>query len=635
MNSPHPIDPQQAVSAVPNKRGKTAFKNKAKNKGAKRRRKSGFVSTLTNGIFLANLLGLLILLIGATTLNQFSTALIDAKTENLRSQTQLIANLIGDQATGFGAVGALDEEAARRIMRRMDVPPKVRVRLFNADGRLVSDSEVMDADIEIDTLDPITVEVLPPISTEESEGPLAYSGAYSGANAGTYSSSSSDAYSSPPAKRSAYGVRPKTKHIPFYLKLQYWVEAKVQTLPWAVNHRQKLQRQEHRDIKAALAGNVAAGESYEEDQRLVSVAMPIKPVQGIVGAVMFETRDIDAILAQQRQGLFPLILVALATSLLSSLALVLFIAVPVRRLARAADRVLRSHADANVIPDLSARRDEIGDLSLVLRDMTSGLYERIDDIANFAADVAHEIKNPLTSLRSASESLRLAKTKKDREKMLDIIESDVARMDRLVTDISKASRMDAALARETPQPLDVREFLQNMVLFYNQTQPKKGTKNYKDVKITLSDNAPSDLVLQKNDLPNIEATNIMVGALENSLGQVVRNIIDNALTFSPKSGGSITIATMINPDDDTMVDIFIDDEGPGIPADNLDTIFDRFYTQRPKGAAFGNHSGLGLAICRQIMDAHKGTIRAENRTDDSGKIIGARFVATLPILSSS
>lgn len=625
MNSPHPIDPQQAVLAVPNKRGKAAFKNK----GAKRRRKSGFVSTLTNGIFLANLLGLLILLIGATTLNQFSTALIDAKAENLRSQTQLIANLIGDQATGLGAVGALDEEAARRIMRRMDVPPKVRVRLFNADGRLVSDSEVMDADIEIDTLDPITVEVLPPIESAKSEDTIAYSGVSSDINSETSVSPS------PPAKRSAFGVRPKTKHIPFYLKLQYWVEAKFQALPWAVNHRQKLQRQESRDIKAALAGKVAAGESYEGDQRLVSVAMPIKPVQGIVGAVMFETRDIDAILAQQRQGLFPLILVALATSLLSSLALVLFIAVPVRRLARAAERVMRSHADAKVIPDLSARRDEIGDLSLILRDMTSGLYERIDDIANFAADVAHEIKNPLTSLRSASESLRLAKTKKDRDKMLDIIENDVARMDRLVSDISKASRMDAALARETPQPLDVREFLQNMVLFYNQTQPKKGTKNYKDVKITLSDNAPSDLVLQKSDQINIGPTNIMVGALENSLGQVVRNIIDNALTFSPKSGGSITIATMINPDDDAMVDIFIDDDGPGIPADNLDTIFDRFYTQRPKGAAFGNHSGLGLAICRQIMDAHKGTIRAENRTDDSGKIIGARFVATLPILSSS
>ncbi|MEL6686525.1 MAG: HAMP domain-containing sensor histidine kinase, partial [Pseudomonadota bacterium] len=296
---------------------------------------------------------------------------------------------------------------------------------------------------------------------------------------------------------------------------------------------------------------------------------------------------------------------ALLMALLSSLALILFITIPMRRLARSADRVARNPQDYDSIPDLSYRRDEIGDLSVVIRDMTRGLYMRVDDIANFAADVAHEIKNPLTSLRSASDTLRVAKTDEDREKLIAIIQQDVSRMSRLITDISDASKVDANLARDTAQILDVGEIVANIVTFYEQTQAD-GNLTIKDV---------SDL-----------SEPAFIRAFETPFAQVLRNLIDNAVTFSPENGTVRVGATAT----DSHVTITVSDEGPGIPEDNLETVFDRFYTERPSGATFGSHSGLGLAICRQIMTAHKGRIWADNLTDEDGNRLGAQFTVELP-----
>jgi len=292
---------------------------------------------------------------------------------------------------------------------------------------------------------------------------------------------------------------------------------------------------------------------------------------------------------------------------LTSFGLTLFISLPMRRLARAAEIVTRSAKKRDAIPDLSNRRDEIGDLSLVLRDMTEGLYNRIDDIANFAADVAHEIKNPLTSLRSASDTLRVAKTKEQREKLIDIIQQDVSRMDRLISDISKASKVDANLARETAKTLDVGEIAENIVQFYQQTRSKEGTEV-----INASEIDP--------DSP------VYIRAYETPFAQVLRNLIDNALTFSPETGRVLVTARK----EGARVIFTVEDDGPGIPKDNLETVFERFYTQRPKGASFGSHSGLGLAICRQIITAHRGTIHAENRVNVAGEVKGARFTVNVP-----
>ncbi|MBL4871357.1 MAG: stimulus-sensing domain-containing protein, partial [Robiginitomaculum sp.] len=505
--------------------------------------------------------------------------LIIAKTENLKSQTRLIANLLGDQATGLGAVAVLDEEAARRILRRIDVPPKARVRLYNTNGVLVSDSKSFDNSIETGILAPVLSD-----NTDDRAGQEAQS--------------------------------------KWWIHLQNKIDKAINNLPIYKNHRRSLQRHLESDVRAALSGDIFAGAQYEQDELIVSVALPIKPVQKVLGAIVFETRDVDTILASQRQGLTPIILIAILASILSSLALTLFIALPIRKLARAAEQVLRSTKKGDVIPDLSVRGDEIGDLSLVLRDMTSGLYDRIDDIANFASDVAHEIKNPLTSLRSASETLRIAKTKSQRDKMIDIIQNDVARMARLITDISKASRMDANLARSPSEPLDINMFLKNIADFYMQTRREHG--------IDILHNTPSAIQFGENH------DKLIVHALENPLGQVLRNLIDNALTFSPKDkNASIKLtASRGNNYDEGYAVIWVDDNGPGIAPEDMSEIFERFYTQRPKGAAFGHHSGLGLAICKQIMQAHKGSIEVENRADPSGNVSGARFVLRLPLVLS-
>lgn len=524
-------------------------------------------STLTRMIFLANLLGLIILIAGALTLNQFSRGLINAKIDNLHSQTRLITNLIGDQATGVEVTPQLDKNEARRIIARIDVPDKARIRLYDKNGTIVADSNRLDSSVEVGQLDPV-INYLGPLKRKE----------------------------------------------PWWVTLQSWSDEWVNS--WRVfrKNRENKQRFLERDVKSALLGKTVSGEQYEGRKLIVAVAMPVKRVEDIQGVLVFETHDVDTILASQRQGLTPIILIAILASVLSALSLTLFIALPIRRLARAAEQVVRSSDKRDIIPDLSERRDEIGDLSIVLREMTDGLYTRIDDIAKFAADVAHEIKNPLTSLRSASETLRGSKTKERRDKLIDIIEKDVSRMDRLITDISKASRMDAALAKEKLVSMDLHIFLSDIADFYTQTRREVTV----DVVHTTQQDKDNPVVIQ---------------ALENSLGQVLRNLIDNALTFSPDDK---TASVRLSYDrgegeNEGAAIVYIDDDGPGIPKDDLDMIFDRFYTQRPKGAAFGDHSGLGLAICRQIMSAHGGTINASNRTDNTGKVIGARFTLTLPL----
>ncbi len=538
----------------------------------KRRRVHGvrrfiMFSTLARMIFLANLLGLIILIVGALTLNQFSRGLINAKIDNLNSQSRLIANLIGDQATGLGVTPMLDEIQARKIIARIDVPDKARIRLYDRNASLVADSNRLDNSVEVGQLDPV-VNYLEAIERKE----------------------------------------------PWWVRLQSWSDAWVNN--WRVfrKNREEKQRFLQSDIKSALLGNTVSGEQYEGKKLIVAVAIPVKRVEDIQGVLVFETHDVGTILASQRQGLTPIILIAIMASILSALSLTLFIALPIRRLARAAEQVVRSSDKRDIIPDLSGRRDEIGDLSIILREMTEGLYTRIDDIAKFAADVAHEIKNPLTSLRSASETLRGSKTKERRNKLIDIIEQDVARMDRLISDISKASRMDAALAKENLSPMVLHKFLSDITDFYTQTRRE----------VTV------DVVLKtsKNDI-----NPIIIHALENSLGQVLRNLIDNALTFSPNDKiASVRLSyAQIDNENGATVNVNIDDDGPGIPKDDLEMIFQRFYTQRPKGAAFGDHSGLGLAICRQIMTAHGGTILATNRVDSSGAVSGARFTLSLPI----
>jgi two-component system sensor histidine kinase ChvG len=282
----------------------------------------------------------------------------------------------------------------------------------------------------------------------------------------------------------------------------------------------------------------------------------------------------------------------------------------VRRLADGAERVRRRIRSRIEIPDFTRRRDEIGHLSGALRDMTSALYTRIEAIESFAADVAHELRNPLTSLRSAVETLPLAKTEESRKRLLEVIEHDVKRLDRLITDISDASRLDAELQRQEASPVDLAKMLDALVKAANEVRTD-------EVSVTLRFEGALD--------------GFKVPGHDSRLGQVVSNLLDNARSFSPP-GSAVRITCRRVKD---MVEIIVDDDGPGIAADALDKIFERFYTDRPN-QSFGQNSGLGLSITKQIIEAHGGTVRAENRTMPATKpgaepkVLGARFVVALP-----
>jgi two-component system sensor histidine kinase ChvG len=288
------------------------------------------------------------------------------------------------------------------------------------------------------------------------------------------------------------------------------------------------------------------------------------------------------------------------------------IAGPVRRLADAAERVRRGIKSRQEIPDFTSRSDEIGHLSGALRDMTRALYNRIDAIESFAADVAHEIKNPLTTLRSAVETMPLAKTEDSRKRLLSVIQHDVRRLDRLISDISDASRLDAELARSEGEPVDLSKLLQAVVSVANDRRHEH------------------DPIVELTVEPHRSGRDAFVVLGHDSrLGQVVNNLLDNARSFSPPDATVRVRLRRVRGE----IEIVVEDDGPGIPPHAIERIFDRFYTDRPE-AGFGQNSGLGLSISRQIMEAHRGTIVAENRIagmDEDGepKRIGARFIVRL------
>jgi two-component system sensor histidine kinase ChvG len=294
----------------------------------------------------------------------------------------------------------------------------------------------------------------------------------------------------------------------------------------------------------------------------------------------------------------------------------------VRRLAEAAERVRWGTKSRQEIPDFTNRSDEIGHLSGALRDMTKALYNRIDAIESFAADVAHELKNPLTSLRSAVETLPLARSDESRQRLLSIIQHDVRRLDRLISDISDASRLDAELARSDAEPVDMARLLEAVVSVANERRR--------------AGDPPIRLSLDRH--PSGRDAFLVLGH-DSRLGQVFNNLIDNARSFSPPEG-SVRVALRRRGD---RVEVTVDDDGPGIPPHALDRVFERFYTDRPEEQGFGQNSGLGLSISRQIVEAHRGTIKALNRlapggeTDEAGepRRLGARFVVRLPAAGTS
>ncbi|HEY2482979.1 MAG TPA: ATP-binding protein [Caulobacteraceae bacterium] len=503
-----------------------------------------FGSRLGRLIIALNLLGLAILVGGALVLNEFRQGLVQARLESLELEGQVIAKVIDEYATLGEPDPTLVADAAGSVVNVLSIPSSQRARLFDARGHLLADSFVV-AD-RVDT------------------SPL------------------------PPALRPGHVISPAK------------ADARQARMAKA---RQDLSQEVNQALRGEVVRNVRTG---EDGRRVVSVSIPIRHVRAVLGVLTLQASDVEQIVTAQRRALVPFILIAVSVTLISSLLLTQLIAEPVLRLARAADRVRLQHIRAIALPDLAERQDEVGDLTRSLEDMTTTLSERLQAIERFAADVAHELRNPMTSIRSAVETLELVKNQDTRTRLLRILEQDIGRMDRLITDISNASRLDAELSRGSPSPLELDQLLSHICALYETTR-KSG-----DVRVRFLTPGRSEP--------------IRVLGREEPLSQVVRNLIDNARSFSPP-GGQVRVGIRRLKGEAVT---FVDDDGPGMPPENLDTVFQRFYTSRPKGAAFGGNSGLGLAIARQIVEAHDGRIWAENRME-RGKVAGARFSVALPL----
>ncbi|MEQ1618095.1 MAG: HAMP domain-containing sensor histidine kinase [Terricaulis sp.] len=529
-------------------------------------------SRIAQIIFIWNFAGLAVLVLGVLLLTEMRAGLTDAQYRNLRTQGELITNLLIEAGTVEGDVGNpnpyVNESAVRLVLQRI-LPPiaegerpgvgQPRVRVFASDGRPIADSDVM-----YDRLEGT------PIAGEANENFVRR------------------------FERAARGAE--------HFRLT----------PWRATTTLGDER------ARALRGEIVSGERLNErGERVVSVTMPLRRVHAALGTVTIESADVERILLAERASMLPFVLGAGLVVFLSSLLLALFIARPLRRLASAADSLRLSGATRLKLPDVSKRKDEIGGLAHSLEAMTGALADRIDANERFAADVSHEIKNPLASIRSAVDSARAARTPEQQTTMLGIIAQDVRRLDRLVTDIARASRIEAETARGDLARVDLTDLLQNLTQAY-----ASGSEEPTPVRVTFS--------VVAGPGPN----QAVVLGQQSALGQVYRNLIDNAISFSPPGGAVAVKLALVRGKEDNRVRVAVEDEGPGIPPENLETVFRRFYTQRPAGAAFGGNSGLGLSIVRQIVTAHGGRVYAENMAPGGGSTGGARLVVELPLVSA-
>jgi two-component system, OmpR family, sensor histidine kinase ChvG len=545
-------------------------------------------SSLTRRIIFLNLAGLFCLVLGVLYLSQFRAGLIDARRESLLVQGEIIAAAIAASSTTAEPDNTqidlerlldlqagetykpqdeiqldfpIDPERVAPVLRRLVSPTNTRARIYDRDGTLLLDSRTIYDVIRFD---------LPP----------------------------------PDEERPNYFQRR-------FLAFKRWI-AKGD-LP---SYRELSSNgkgydevgQALNDLKASMV------RINERAEVIVSVAVPVKRSRAVRGALMLQTQgaDIDEIVTEERLAIFKVFMVAAGVMVVLSFVLASTIGGPMRRLAESAQVVRRRIRSRGEIADYTSRRDEIGHLSGSLRSMTSALYRRIEAIESFAADVSHELKNPLTSLRSAVETLPLAKSEASRARLLEVIQHDVKRLDRLISDISDASRLDAEMQRQDSEPVDLRKLINTVVNVANDVPREDSTV----VTVKFEGNGGFSVL-----------------GHDSRLGQVINNLIDNARSFSPQ-GGNVRVTCKRHRGD---IDVVVDDDGPGIYPEAMEKIFDRFYTYRPH-QDFGQNSGLGLSISKQIVEAHDGRLWAENRIgtqstaqdSEPSKVLGARFTVRLP-----
>jgi two-component system sensor histidine kinase ChvG len=557
------------------------------------------VSSLRRRIVLLNLLGLVSLVCGVLYLSEFRAGLIEARVQSLVTQGEIMAAAIASTTRSdasnipidpnrllelqagesygptddFSALEfPINPEQVAPLLRRLVTPANTRARIYDRDGGLLLDSRTLSNTGEILRFD------LPGLTEQPQVNPLRAWW-----------------------RRTRLWFR--SGGLPIYREIG------------AANGK------EYAEVRSAISGQSDSEVRVNErGEVIISVAIPVQRFRGVLGVLMLQTQggEIDNAVEAERLVIVRVFLIAAAVMIVLSFLLAGTIAGPMRRLAEAAEHVRRrTHARVE-IPDMTARADEIGHLSGAFREMTNSLYSRIEAIESFAADVAHELKNPLTSLRSAIETLPLAKSEESRERLLAVIHHDIKRLDRLISDISDASRLDADLLRHEAVPVDIRTLLNAVADIANDVPRDDG------VKVELS-----------FEPAGVTAAQLRVLGNDSRLGQVIDNLVENARSFSPQDG-TVRIRCKRTGGE---IEIAVEDNGEGVRPEALIRIFERFYTDRP-AHRFGQNSGLGLSISKQIVESHGGRIWAENRLaaarepGAAPKIAGARFVVRLPAAKS-
>jgi len=554
-------------------------------------------------IIVVNLLALIILVGGILLLNQFREGLVKEKINSLVTQGQIIAQAIAQSTrpeddafalktgslTGIsadsltprdddlsGLAFQIDPEQIAPLLRSMVKPTGARARVYDREGNLLVDSKSFYSRGQIMRFE------LPPVEQEQAS---------------------------------------------VLERAWEWVQGQMrsQRLPLYEDVGAE-NGKVYNEVKLALQGVSTPNVRVDEHgETVVSVGVSIQRLQRVIGVLMLSTRsgDIDQIIANERANIIWTALMAIGVTTLLSLFLAGTVAGPMHRLAQAAEHVRKDVKTRRKIPDFSHRRDEIGHLSRALNDMTAAMYRRMEAIETFAADVAHELKNPLTSLRSAAEMLPNARRDEDKAELASIIQHDVVRINRLISEISDASRLDAELARETAEPVNVA----SLMLTVSQVNNGLHREDMPSIVLNIEGVESFDQAGKSQDF--------VVYGHDNRLTRVLNNLIDNAASFSPEDG--VITLSMRRISKTKELEILVEDEGPGIDNEDLDKIFNRFYTHRPEEQGFGQNSGLGLHISRQIIEAHGGRIWAENRRLSRSQVgaapspaKGARFVIRLP-----
>jgi len=549
------------LGLVPKLRGQ--FSKRPAWRTLSRRRRA--ISPLTIRILAVNIVALLIPIGFLFYSGPYRDGLIDAELEAMRDKGQLVAAAIGETSVQATRTGRqfINPITARDIIRRLSNSPKLRTRLFVINGEQIADSN------QLGKGGTIQVEILAPPTQDQNifDWMLGL-------------------------------IELSVDWIPRHEKLQPYKEA---ASPLATHYEEVI-----RAFSGDMIGAVRTG---GKSGLVLSVAIPVQHYRRVVGAVMLsqDATEIEEAIRDLRLKVLAIFALALVITTLLSFYLAGTIARPILHLAGAAERVRRGFGrESQQIPDFSVRGDEIGDLSGALREMTDALHDRMDATERFAADVSHEIKNPLTSLRSAVETAARLKDPDQQKQLMSIVLEDVQRLDRLITDISDASRLDSELSREEMGKVEIGRMVKALVDVHHAV-----TENY----------APTMALVADED------SALTIIGVEGRLVQVFRNLLGNAVSFSPEHG----VITVTVSETGNAVKVVVEDQGPGFPYSKREAIFDRFYTERPEGEKFGTHSGLGLSISKQIIEAHNGTITAENCGDDSETGSGARFTVTLPI----